>query len=115
MTDEFLDNWSRQMRKGVLELYVLNALRGERLYGYDLVRRLRDVDSLIITEGTLYPLLARLKREGLVETTLEESSEGPARKYYRLAPRGEAALEHMNQHWQQIVHGIEATRKERSS
>ena len=80
MTAEFDDNWTTQVRKGVIELCVLNALGSGRLYGYDIVRRLRELDGMFISEGTVYPLLNRLKREALVQTMLEESPEGPARK-----------------------------------
>jgi len=114
MKDGFLENWSSQLRKGILELYVLNALLNEKLYGYDIVRRLRELPGLVITEGTIYPVLSRLKREGLVETTLEESPEGPARKYYRLSRSGHRAIDQMNGQWGRIVEGIEQiNRKER--
>ena len=88
MTERFMDNWSTQLRKGLLEFCILNALVSERLYGYDIVRRLRKITCLVISEGTVYPILSRLKRDGFVSTTLEESPEGPARKYYRSPDAG---------------------------
>jgi PadR family transcriptional regulator PadR len=63
MSEEFYMNWTTQVRKGVLELAILNTLGGGPLYGYDIVRRLGDVDSLVITEGTIYPILSRLRGE----------------------------------------------------
>ncbi|MDX1624162.1 MAG: PadR family transcriptional regulator [Gemmatimonadota bacterium] len=112
MTDRFFDNWTTQLRKGVLELAVLNALADEPLYGYDLVRALGRVEGLGISEGTIYPLLSRLKREGLVETYLVDSSEGPARKYYRLTESGRTMLEAMNEHWTAVRGAVESMRKE---
>ena len=108
----FFDNWSTQLRKGLLELCILNALRSRELYGYDIVRLLRGVEGLVITEGTIYPLLSRLKQEGLVRATLRESSEGPARKYYALTDRGVRQLEEMNDYWKQVQAGIAELAKE---
>jgi PadR family transcriptional regulator PadR len=71
MDEPFLDNWSTQIRKGVLELCILNVIRAGRLYGYDIVRRLRELDGLVISEGTIYTILSRFKSEGLVTTTIE--------------------------------------------
>ena len=103
---EFEDNWTTQVRKGVIELCVLNALSGGRLYGYDIVRQLRDLDGLFIAEGTVYPLLSRLKREKFVRTSLEESPQGPARKYYELTESGRRQLAVMNDYWRRIGEGI---------
>ncbi len=105
--DGFFENWTTQIRKGLLEFCVLNAMLGERLYGYDIVRRLRRVPGLVITEGTIYPILSRLRREGLVRTTLEESNEGPARKYYELTASGQRTLTRMNEQWGQILQGVQ--------
>ena len=72
-------NWTTQLRKGALELAVLHALNGDRLYGYDIVKRLGAVGGLVMGEGTVYPILSRFRRDGLVEATLEESPEGRSR------------------------------------
>lgn len=106
MSGEFEDNWTTQVRKGVIELCVLNALSGGRLYGYDIVRRLRELDGMFISEGTVYPLLNRLKRESLVQASLEESPEGPARKYYALTEKGRRQLALMNDYWRRLGEGI---------
>lgn len=112
MNERFFDNWTTQLRKGVLELAVLNALAGEPLYGYDLVRALGGSETLGIAEGTIYPLLSRLKKEGLVESYLEDSPEGPARKYYRLTTAGRGMLESMNDHWRAVRAAVDSMRKE---
>ena len=106
VNSEFDDNWTTQVRKGVIELCVLNALSGGRLYGYDIVRQLRDLDGLVIAEGTVYPLLSRLKREKFVKTTLEESPQGPARKYYELTEAGRRQLAVMNDYWRRIGEAV---------
>jgi PadR family transcriptional regulator, regulatory protein PadR len=91
MTD-FFDNWTVQVRKGMLELCILNALTGKERYGYELVKALVEVPGLGVSEGTLYPILSRLRAQGLVTTRLEESPEGPARKYYSLTNEGRKAM-----------------------
>jgi PadR family transcriptional regulator, regulatory protein PadR len=105
------ENWPTQLRKGVLELCILNIIGRNRMYGYDIVRQLRDLDALVVSEGTIYPILSRLKRDGLVRTTLEESSEGPARKYYELTGRGEQILGDMNAYWDVLTRGISGLRR----
>lgn len=108
--DAFIENWTTQLRKGLLDLCVLNAVRSDRLYGYEIVRRLGEIDGLVIGEGTVYPILNRLKNEGLVSTTLEESPDGPARKYYHLTERGRVRLTEMNARWAAIEDGLAALR-----
>lgn len=112
MNERFFDNWSTQLRKGMLEFCILNAIRGTSLYGYDIVRTLRGIEGLVISEGTIYPILSRLKREGLVGTTLRESKEGPARKYYELTENGEGMLNKMNAYWLVIKEGTDAVIRE---
>lgn len=113
MTDAFHENWATQLRKGLLELSILNALCGHRLYGYELVKQLGEIDSLVVSEGTIYPILSRLRTENYLKTSIEESSGGPPRKYYELSDRGRAQLRRMNAHWQQLQDAIERLRKER--
>jgi PadR family transcriptional regulator PadR len=108
---EIADNWTTQLRKGVLELCILNIIGRGRVYGYDIVRQLRDIDALVVTEGTIYPILSRLKRDGLVRTSLEESPEGPARKYYELTRRGEQLVTDMNGYWDGLTRGISELRR----
>jgi PadR family transcriptional regulator PadR len=112
MSDTFYDNWTTQLRKGLLELAILNTLGPGPLYGYDIVRRLGDVDSLVINEGTVYPILSRLRNEQYVESYIEESSSGPPRKYYRLTQRGLEELARMNSHWTNLHAAIGQLRKE---
>jgi PadR family transcriptional regulator PadR len=109
----FLDNWAVQMRKGLLELCVLNALGEKERYGYELVKTLVDIPGLGITEGTLYPLLSRLRVQGLLNTRLEESDEGPARKYYALSAEGRKVVTHMNSYFDTLNLCVDALRKKK--
>ena len=107
---EVADNWTTQLRKGVLELCILNIIGHRRIYGYDIVRQLRDIEALVVREGTIYPILSRLKRDGLARTSLEESPEGPARKYYELTRRGQQLLDEMNSYWDILSCGMAGLR-----
>jgi PadR family transcriptional regulator, regulatory protein PadR len=107
---DVLDNWVTQLRKGILELAILNALDERERYAYELVKGLVDVPGLGLTEGTIYPLLSRLRNQGWVTTRLEESNAGPARKYYALTREGRKAAELMNQYLDEIVKGCRAQR-----
>jgi PadR family transcriptional regulator PadR len=93
------DSAISQLRRGVLEFCVLALLRDGERYGFELVRTLADAGGLVTTEGTLYPLLARLRRDGVVETTWRESPSGPPRRYYRLTPAGHEALSAFSAEW----------------
>ncbi|HYX84131.1 MAG TPA: PadR family transcriptional regulator [Gaiellales bacterium] len=88
-----------QLRRGVIEYCVLALLRNGERYGFELVRTLSAVDGMVTTEGTLYPLLARLRREGVVETTWRESPSGPPRRYYRLTSAGRSVLASFTEDW----------------
>jgi len=103
---ERFENWTVQMRKGILDLCILGALRHGERYGYALVKELVGVPGIGVSEGSIYPLLSRLKRQGLVTTRLEESSEGPARKYYRLSESGARLAEEMAGHFTIMAKGV---------
>jgi len=111
--DSDIDNWTTQLRKGLLELCIVNVLAKGDVYGYDLVKQLSEVKGLVVTEGTIYPLLARLKRLGLVTTRLAESTSGPARKYYTLTPAGQRMRETMNTYWNELAGGVGRFQNER--
>jgi len=88
-----------QLRRGVLEYCVLALLRDDPVYGFDLVRRLGDVEGMVTSEGTIYPLLSRLRKEGWVSTTWQESESGPPRRYYALTDSGQRALLLFTDEW----------------
>ena len=93
-----------QFKKGALELCVLAILSEGDCYGYDLVTQISE--HISITEGTIYPLLRRLKDDGQVETYLQESSSGPPRKYYRITEHGREVLASSTQEWNDFVAGV---------
>lgn len=97
-----------QLRRGVLEFCVLALLREGEQYSFDLVRALGDVEGLVTSEGTLYPLLGRLRREGWVASTWRESSAGPPRRYYRITHTGEAALDAFATHWARFRDSVDS-------
>jgi PadR family transcriptional regulator PadR len=106
----YFKNWTVQVRKGLLELCVLNALEARERYGYELVKTLVDTPGLGVTEGTIYPLLSRLRTQGLVATRLEESPDGPARKYYVLTQNGRKTVGRMNEHLDMLFKGRDELR-----
>jgi PadR family transcriptional regulator PadR len=99
--------WITQLRKGVVELAVLAALRHGEAYGYELLQRVNRLEGLAVTESTVYPLLARLTREGVLSTRSAASSFGPPRRYYRMTAAGLRRLRQMSEHWQQVQQAIE--------
>lgn len=107
---DYFDNWTVQVRKGLLDMCILRILAGREYYGYELVKTLVDVPGLGLTEGTMYPLLSRLRVQGLVNTRLEESSEGPARKYYSLTREGRRVLELMEEYMDTLNAGTRSLR-----
>lgn len=88
-----------QMRKGLLEYCVMALLAEQPRYGYELVQELGRSDGLLISDGTIYPLLSRLRRDGAVETSWRESSQGPPRKYYALTEPGRRRLAAFSAEW----------------
>ena len=93
------DKLLAQMRRGTLEFCVLALLRADERYGFDLVKGLSSVDGMVTTEGTIYPLLTRLRRDGLVTSTWKESPSGPPRRYYRITPKGRKSLTEFAEQW----------------
>lgn len=87
-----MENKITQLRKGILELAILGALSRGRHYGYSLVRTISGTSDIDLTEGTIYPILGRLAKEGLVHSEWVESSQGPPRKYYTLTAKGQEAF-----------------------
>jgi PadR family transcriptional regulator PadR len=82
------ENWETQLRKGWLELAILASLWGGELYGLDIIRRLDTDSDLLLAEGTIYPILGRLKRDGLIDSKWVEAEAGHPRKYYWLTAEG---------------------------
>lgn len=94
--------WIAQMRKGLVELCVLAALRGREAYGYEILQHLAEADCLAFGESTVYPVLARLAQDGMIKVRVAPSPAGPPRRYYRLTSIGEARLREMLAYWQEV-------------
>jgi len=110
------DKWEVQLRKGCLELAILAVLWSERLYGLEIMRRLAAGSGLNVAEGTVYPLLSRLKAEGLLSSEWVEADAGHPRKYYRLTAAGRRRLVEMARFWESFSTSLDdllaPTRKE---
>jgi PadR family transcriptional regulator, regulatory protein PadR len=98
-TFDAAEKWEVQLRKGSLELAILASLWEGRLYGLEILRRLENDSDLIVVEGTVYPLLSRLKAMGLLESEWVESDSGHPRKYYRLTAPGRRRAHEMARIW----------------
>ncbi len=97
-----LENTRQQMRKGILEFCILSLLSNGEAYPSDIIEKMKQA-KLIVVEGTLYPLLTRLKNEGLLTYRWEESQSGPPRKYYKLSPLGDEFLKSLNTTWSELL------------
>ena len=98
-------NAKSQMRKGMLEYCILLILKRQAAYASDIIQQLKEADLLVV-EGTLYPLLTRLKKDGQLAYEWQESTQGPPRKYYRLTAEGEAFLTELDLAWSEISNTV---------
>lgn len=98
--------WVTQLRKGLLEYCLLTALEGGEAYGYQLIRRLKKMEDLAITESTAYPILNRLREDGYVKVRTEPSSGGPPRRYYSLTTLGTLRVHEMHLYWDRLAGSI---------
>jgi len=105
-----VENSKAQMRKGVLEFCILSVLADGEAYPSDIIDRLKE-SKLIVVEGTLYPLLTRLKNDNLLSYRWEESSSGPPRKYYKLTEQGKEVMNELRKAWEELVNSVNKTLK----
>ncbi len=103
-----VENTKAQMRKGVLEYCILGVLAQGESYPSDIIAKLKEA-KLIVVEGTLYPLLTRLKDAGLLTYRWEESRSGPPRKYYKITPLGSKFLDELDQTWEELAQAVKET------
>lgn len=103
-----LENAKAQMRKGVLEMCVLAVIAGRETYPPEIIDKLEGT-NLFVKEGTLYPLLIRLKNDGLVDYIWREGVKGPPRKYFTITENGKQFLKELTDSWQQLVHAVDQT------
>jgi PadR family transcriptional regulator PadR len=106
-----LVDWTSQLRRGVLELCILQILKHDASYGYEIVTTLEPLGPAAAGENTVYPLLRRLKAEGVVETFARESPNGPPRQYYRLSADGRRRLAVLEREWAAMVGAVDRCRR----
>ena len=99
------ENVKSQMRKGILEYCILLIVKKEPAYSSDIIQKLQEA-KLIVVEGTLYPLLSRLKNSELLSYRWVESTQGPPRKYYQLTEKGEQFLKELESSWEELTNTI---------
>ena len=97
-----------QLLHGVLDMCLMSIINDEASYGYEMVRKLRNRGLDLASEGSIYPLLSRLQKQGMIEGYLVQSSEGPARKYYRMTDHGRRALGQWQNDWKGFSNSIDA-------
>lgn len=105
MKEELQESYKNQMRKGILEFCTLLIIEKDKAYASKILTELKLADLLVV-EGTLYPLLSRLKVQGLLDYSWEESRSGPPRKYYKLTAEGKKTLGHLKEIWKELVGSI---------
>jgi PadR family transcriptional regulator, regulatory protein PadR len=102
-SSEGIERRITQLRKGILELAIMGVLRHERHYGYSLVRVLSQAGPITLKEGTIYPILGRLDREGLIRSEWVMSDQGPPRKYYALTAAGRRLFNELSQEFELLA------------
>ena len=101
-----IENTQAQMRKGILEYCILLIVAGKDSYVQDIINKLKD-SKILVVEGTLYPLMTRLKNAGLLSYRWEDSPQGPPRKYYSITAEGQQALKALENSWNELITSIE--------
>ncbi len=109
-----IENTKAQMRKGVLEYCILSMLEHGEAYPSEIIDNLRE-SKMIVVEGTLYPLLTRLKNAEFLTYRWEESTSGPPRKYYTLTPAGKEFREELGKTWDELVNAVDQIRNNRNN
>ncbi len=107
-----IENTKAQMRKGVLEYCILSILKDGEAYTSDILESLKDAKMLVV-EGTIYPLLTRLKNAGLLTYRWEESTSGPPRKYYELTETGKLFLKELDTTWSDLLKAVNRVKREK--
>ncbi len=107
-----VDNTQTQMRKGILEYCILSMISQDEIYASDIIDELKKA-KLLVVEGTLYPLLTRLKNNGLLSYTWKESSSGPPRKYYQITSDGTNILNQLDKTWEELVFAVNTAMEKR--
>lgn len=102
------------MRKGILEMCILGIIKNREVYPSDIIEQLKEVE-LIVVEGTLYPLLTRLKNAGMLDYQWKESTSGPPRKYYKITEEGNTFLQELSDNWERLVNAVTHSLKNKTT
>jgi len=102
MEAQFVDKWKSQVKKGVLEFIILILLSHKELYGYELLDKIKETTGYDVAEGTIYPLLNRLKADNLIDSYWVEMESGVPRKYYKMTKTGNKVLDQMKKYWLEL-------------
>jgi len=105
-----MNRWITQLRKGLLEYLTLNILNQQETYGYEIIQILNTFEGMDVTESTVYPILARLNKDGLAHVRKSPSPDGPPRRYYSLTAKGKVRVTQMNQYWDLLNQTIQHIR-----
>ena len=105
-----MKTWVTQLRKGLLEFCVLNVLRPDEAYGYEIVTRLKAIPEMTVSESTVYPILSRLRADGFLKVRMQPSPSRPPRRYFSLTALGKRRVNSMNSYWDSLTTTINEIR-----
>ncbi len=106
MDSFYVLKWQSQVKKGTLSFIILNVLKDREFYGYELIEIVKEITKIDIAEGTIYPLMNRLEKQGLISSKWIEKESGVPRKYCQLTIEGQKSLNEMNLYWKQLEYSI---------
>jgi PadR family transcriptional regulator PadR len=102
-----MSTWVTQLRKGLMEFCILNLLKHGESYGYEVLQSLQDIEELVVSDSTVYPILSRLRKDGYLKIRVAPSLEGPPRRYFSLTTLGHQRVQEMNDYWCRLNEAIE--------
>lgn len=105
-----MSTWVTQLRKGLMEFCILNLLSRGESYGYEILQSLQEIEELVVTDSTVYPILSRLRKDGCLKVQVKPSSSGPPRRYFSLTAIGQQRVKEMNLYWNNLQAAIDDLR-----
>lgn len=102
-----MSTWITQLRKGLIEFCVLNLLTRGESYGYEILQSLEQIEELVVTDSTVYPILSRLRKDGYLKVQVKPSTSGPPRRYFSLTALGQQRVKEMNLYWNNLQTAID--------
>jgi len=105
-----MSTWVTQLRKGLIEFCVLNLLTQGESYGYEILQSLEQIEELVVTDSTVYPILSRLRKDGYLKVQVKPSTSGPPRRYFSLTALGQQRVKEMNLYWNNLQTAIDGLR-----